>query len=180
MSFINDHYHRPSWPGGIPGTTLRLTLAVAQLIIGLAVCGLYGQDLAAARRAHVYADAKWVYAVAVGGASAVLAALYVAAVAPKYLHRWALAGPELVACLAWVVLFGIFGKMYIGEDPENVGHGDGPAMVRLKNAVWVDLAGAVAWGVTAAWAVGAALRGGDGGGRGAKVLKPGPVEEHGS
>jgi hypothetical protein len=154
-----DHYHRDDWPGGVPGTTLRLTLSVVQLALGLAVCGLYGQDLAAARRAHVYADAKWVYAVAVGGVSALLAALHLSTVAPKHFHRWALAAGEGALCLAWVVLFGVFGRMYIGEDPENVGHGDGPAMVRLKNAVWVDLAGAAAWAVTAAWAVGAALRG---------------------
>lgn len=153
-----DHYHRDGWPGGIPGTTLRLTLAIVQLALGLAVCGLYGQDLAAAARAHVYADAKWVYAVAVGGGSALLALLYVSTLVPQLLHRWALVATEAAACLAWLVLFAVFGRMYIGEDPENVGHGDGPAIVRLKNAVWVDLAGVVVWALSAIWAVGAALR----------------------
>ena len=71
------------------------------------------------------------YAAAVGGASALLAALYVSTLVPKSFHRWALAGGELAMCLAWVVLFGIFGRMYMGEDPENVEpRGRWPAVAR--------------------------------------------------
>lgn len=48
--------------------------------------------------------------------------------------------------LIWLTLFGIFGKMYFPEDPE----GDS-GIVRMKNAVWVDLVNWLLWTVTMVW-----------------------------
>jgi len=47
---------------------------------------------------------------------------------------------SLIIFILWIALFGIFGKMYIHEDAE--GNGD---IIRMKNAVWVDLAAALLW-----------------------------------
>ena len=46
----------------------------------------------------------------------------------------------------WLVVFGIFGKMYIREDPE----GDA-GIQRMKNAVWVDLVNMLLWLVSAVY-----------------------------
>lgn len=42
------------------GDIAFLVLYVFGLALGLAVCGLYGQDLHQAQEKHVYADSKWV------------------------------------------------------------------------------------------------------------------------
>lgn len=58
---------------------------------------------------------------------------------------------DLILFILWVAVFGLFGSMYIHENPE----GDG-GVKRMKDAVWIDLinmllwllsavAGAVAW-----------------------------------
>ena len=42
--------------------------------------------------------------------------------------------------ILWIALFGVFGKMFIREDPE----GDG-GIIRMKHAVWIDLVNAILW-----------------------------------
>lgn len=46
--------------------------------------------------------------------------------------------------ILWTAVFGIFGKLFIHEDPE----GDSDIQ-RAKNAVWVDLINMLLWLVTA-------------------------------
>jgi hypothetical protein len=46
----------------------------------------------------------------------------------------------LVIFILWCAVFGIFGKMYIHENPE--GNGD---ITRMKNAVWIDLVNLLLW-----------------------------------
>ena len=46
--------------------------------------------------------------------------------------------------ILWAAVFGIFGKMYIHEDPE----GDA-GVRRLKNSVWVDLTNMLLWLISA-------------------------------
>jgi len=148
MSVV-DRYHNDGWPGGLPGTTTRLFIAIVQFILAITVCGLYGQDLNAARKAHVYMDANWVYAVCVGGVSGAIALIYMIPRTPwRYLFP-----ADLLAFVSYVALFGVFGSKYINEDPENVGHGDGPKIQRMKNAVWIDLTNMLLWLVTSAWGV---------------------------
>lgn len=111
--------------------------------LALTTCGLYGNDL---QRAHVhdkYSDSKWVYAVFVGGVTAVTCVLYFI---PLFLR---IAAPAVVVWdfilfVFWIALFGIFGKLYIGEDPE----GD-KNIQRMKNAVWVNLTSALLWLIAA-------------------------------
>lgn len=48
--------------------------------------------------------------------------------------------------LIWLILFGIFAKMYLPEHPE----GD-LDIVRMKHAAWVDLVNLLLWGATMIW-----------------------------
>lgn len=47
---------------------------------------------------------------------------------------------DFILFILWIALFGVFGKMYIGEDAEGV-----KGVQRMKNAVWVDLTSALLW-----------------------------------
>jgi hypothetical protein len=64
----------------------------------------------------------------------------------RWLHIPALA-VDGVMFILWLTVFGIFGKKYISvdADPKN---GD---LVRMKNAVWVDLVNLSFWAVTTVW-----------------------------
>ncbi|KAJ9244691.1 hypothetical protein DTO207G8_2244 [Paecilomyces variotii] len=127
-----------------------------QLVMALVVIGLYGQDLSSNHQNGVYVNAKWVYAVVAGGLAALTAFIYlVAAFVAKdrplrtrpHLHLplflW-----QSVLCILWLVLFGIFGKMYIG----NPNTKDNSNVDKMKNAVWIDIANLGLWVITGLWA----------------------------
>ena len=78
-----------------------------------------------------------VYAEVVGALSALTALLYSV---PFVLRFAAVPAWSFVLFILWTALFGLFGNMYINEDPE--GNGD---IKRMKNAVWVDLANMLLW-----------------------------------
>jgi len=48
----------------------------------------------------------------------------------------------------WLTVFGIFGKMYISFEPTPEQQGQ----IRMKRAVWVDLANMLLWCITASYA----------------------------
>ena len=50
----------PRFEGFEKSNFFNVILRFLQFVFGLAVVGLYGQDLNNARKAHVYADGKWV------------------------------------------------------------------------------------------------------------------------
>lgn len=52
---------------------------------------------------------------------------------------------EAVLCVFWLTLFGIFGKLYIGD------YEDSSMVTRMRRAVWVDLVDLVLWVGTALW-----------------------------
>ncbi|KAI0172405.1 hypothetical protein GGR52DRAFT_544391 [Hypoxylon sp. FL1284] len=108
-----------------------------QFVLAVTVCGLYGVDLQRARSQDKYVDGKWVYAEVVGALAALTAILYLV---PFILRFAAVTVWSFVVFVLWIALFGLFGNMYIHEDPE--GNAD---IQRMKNAVWVDLANAVLW-----------------------------------
>ncbi|KAI0458487.1 hypothetical protein F5B21DRAFT_459894 [Xylaria acuta] len=112
-------------------------LHFVQFVLAIVVIGLYGTDLDRARKAGVYADGKWVYAIVVASLSAVTAILYLF---PFFLRFAAVPVWNVVLFILWIVLFAVFGSLYIHEDPE--GNGD---IQRMKNAVWIDLINALLW-----------------------------------
>jgi hypothetical protein len=137
-------------PGGFFGLILHHFIRFFQFILALTVIGLYGQDLNAARKAHVYADSNWVYAVVVGSFSAVMSLLYFIPALTRMFFSilWPI---DVILCILWIALFADFGSKYIHTNAQNVGHGDGPGIQRMKNAVWVDLTCMFLWLITGAW-----------------------------
>ena len=59
--------------GGFFGFIINITLRFFQLVLALAVVGIYGGYVNDSRLQHSYADPKWVYAVVVGSLAAVSA-----------------------------------------------------------------------------------------------------------
>ncbi|KAI1141015.1 hypothetical protein F5Y05DRAFT_376015 [Hypoxylon sp. FL0543] len=119
------------------GYLLFALLHIVQFVLAVTVCGLYGVDLQRARSQGKYIDGKWVYAEVVGGLAALTAILYLI---PFILRFAAVTIWSFILFVLWIALFGLFGSMYIHENPE--GNGD---IQRMKNAVWVDLANALLW-----------------------------------
>ncbi|KAK3695618.1 hypothetical protein B0T22DRAFT_367577 [Podospora appendiculata] len=112
-------------------------LHVFQFILAVTVCALYGVDLDRARKADKYADGRWVYAEVVGGLSALTALLFCIPFVLRFAFVWVW---STILFILWIALFGIFGAMYIHENPE--GNSD---IQRMKNAVWVVLTNALLW-----------------------------------
>jgi hypothetical protein len=115
---------------------IRLVLRFLQIVFALTVCGLYGTDLDAARKAHKYADRNWVFAVVVAGLSIITAFLLTLPLVKAWWFAWW----DSFLLLLWIIVFGIFGKMYINEDAEG-----NKGIQRMKNAVWIDLLNCFLW-----------------------------------
>lgn len=138
LNQISSYSHH----GGLPGLALRVFLRFMQFVLALTVCGLYGVDLDAARKQGAYADSKWVYAEVTAGFAAVTCLVYfLPMVKSLFFFAW-----DWVLFVMWVVVFGIFGRMYISEAPEY-----DAGIVRMKNAVWVDLTNMLLWFITAVY-----------------------------
>jgi hypothetical protein len=137
-------------PGGAVGLIAHHLIRFIQFIIALSVIGLYAQDLTAAHKVGAYTDSNWAYAVVVGTFSAVAALAYFIPIVTRAFFRilWPI---DVVLWILYLALFADFGSKYIKADPQNTGHGDGPGIQRMKNAVWVDLVGMLLWFVTAVW-----------------------------
>ena len=84
----------------------RLTLRALQFILGITVISLYSPDLVRASKAHVYTDGRWLFAVLTGTLSCVLALALV------YLRVGFWFVLDVLVAFLWLVVFGIFGKMY--------------------------------------------------------------------
>ncbi|KAL9020866.1 MAG: hypothetical protein Q9185_001937 [Variospora sp. 1 TL-2023] len=106
-------------------------LRFLQFVFAITVIGLYAQYLRRANNDDAYSDSKWGYATAVGTIGAVSSLVLI----------W----PAL-SIILFTALFGLFGNMYIHENPE----GDG-GVKRMKNAVWIDLINMLLWLVTAVY-----------------------------
>ncbi|OKL61028.1 hypothetical protein UA08_03834 [Talaromyces atroroseus] len=145
------------YPPQPPKFYINLTLRLFQFAMGLTIVGLYGIDLHHATEKGVYADPKWVYAEWTSCVSAITAGVHLFSL--WYLERRK--GPsaaitsyvkmhlpffvwEVILCIFWLVLFGIFGKMYISEDAEGQS-----GIKRMKRAVWVDFMNLLLWATTA-------------------------------
>lgn len=170
-----DQYPMDTYPPPLPEQTpppakmsktgrmkalLSTILAVTQFAFGLAVIGLYSQDINTSGGDS--APAKWVYAVVTAFLSSTTAFFYVLLgwwwkkrSKPSFSQRAGLFLPlfawESVLVILWLVVFGIFGEMYIGV--YHVGGEDGgeSKVKRMRRAVWVDLACLALWALSGAW-----------------------------
>lgn len=85
------------------------------------------------------------FATAIGVLSAITALIY--AVLPIIIRSFTSAilfAWDIVLFILWVAVFGLFGSMYIGANP----NGDG-GVQRMKNAVWIDLINMLLWFISA-------------------------------
>ncbi|PLN78010.1 hypothetical protein BDW42DRAFT_196143 [Aspergillus taichungensis] len=140
-------------------TILDKALFTLQFALALTVIGLYSQDINT-KDDDDAAPAKWVYAVITAFLAACTALTYLILVfamkarplptrqgAHLPLFAW-----EVVLCILWLVVFGVFGEMFIG-----VGYGGDEGserakkLERMRRAVWVDLVNLGLWVVSAAW-----------------------------
>ncbi|KAI9929991.1 hypothetical protein ASPWEDRAFT_278722 [Aspergillus wentii DTO 134E9] len=134
-------------------TLLETLFRFFQFILGLTIIGLYAQDIHTGSDAPS-PDAKWVYAVVTAFLATLSALVYL--ILPFILKDRPLATRkvthlplflwECVLCILLLTLFGLFGKMYIGE------HEGGSQTTRMRHAVWVDLITLVLWVGTGFWA----------------------------
>jgi hypothetical protein len=130
------------WSNFSIGAAIRIFLRVCQFFMGIAVIALYAQDLDRARRAGKYTDSKWVWAVVCGTLSALTSALFVT----PWLKAWFFFAADAFIFICYLVAFGIFGKMYIPENPEG-----NSGITRMKNGVWVLLTNMLLWLITAVY-----------------------------
>ncbi|KAF1995994.1 hypothetical protein P154DRAFT_329966 [Amniculicola lignicola CBS 123094] len=121
-----------------------LVVRFFQFVMGFVIIGLYAQDLDKARKAGKYADPKWVYAVVCGTFSVLAAILF--SLPFHWLKSWFFFIVDWLVAFLLLVLFGIFGKMYISEDAEG-----NKGIIRMKRAVWCVLTLLFLWVITAAW-----------------------------
>lgn len=116
------------------GTYARLVARFLQMLFAIVVIGLYAQDLRKAKSKGAGYDSKWMYATIVGTITCAWAFLCC------FVKSWYWFTGDLVSFILYLVAFGIFGKMYIHEDPEG-----NKGIVRMKNAVWILLVNLLLW-----------------------------------
>ncbi|THW17551.1 hypothetical protein D6C86_04353 [Aureobasidium pullulans] len=122
------------------GGYIRFALRILQFILAITVIGLYGYDLDNARKARVAADPKWTFAVVVGALSALSVFIYLFKFSLRFF--W-----DAIMLILWAIVFGIFGKLFINSHPTPRQGGQ----IRMKNAVWIDLANMILWFITFVW-----------------------------
>jgi hypothetical protein len=130
------------WSNISLGSALRILLRLFQFILGLVVIGLYAQDLDNARKAGVYMDSKWVWAVVCGSLGSLVSLIFML----PLVKAWFFFYIDAFVFLCYLIAFGIFGKMYISEDAEG-----NEGIKRMKRAVWVLLANMLLWLATAGY-----------------------------
>ncbi|KAF2469388.1 uncharacterized protein BDR25DRAFT_229148 [Lindgomyces ingoldianus] len=124
------------------GSIARIITRLFQFVMGLTVIGLYAQDLVKAKSAHKYADPKWVYAVFCGAFGALTSVVFML----PLVKSWIFFGVDFLIFFFYMVLFGIFGKMYMQENPEG-----NKGIIRMKRAAWIDMVNMLLWFGTAVW-----------------------------
>jgi len=129
------------WSHFSVGAAIRIFIRLCQFFLGIAVIGIYAQDLNNARKRSKYVDSKWVWAVVCGTLSAITSAIFMSPI-----KSWFFFAADAFLFICYLVAFGIFGKMFIPENPEG-----NSGIVRMKNAVWVLLTNMLLWLITACY-----------------------------
>lgn len=141
-------------------TFLDVFLRLLQFSLGLAVIGMYGGDLQhqlhpSDEKKQGKSDSRWLYAVIIGCLSSLTALTHLSTMfflrqrtPPSRRTTWVL--PvfvwEAIVCLLWLVVFGIFGKIFLSSGQQGK---DGNE--KMYRAVWVDLVGWAVWAIGMGW-----------------------------
>ncbi|KAM0538060.1 hypothetical protein ACHAO2_005104 [Verticillium nonalfalfae] len=140
----------------------RLVCRALQLVFALIACGFYGHRVDADRKDEDGSGGfspEWLFAVIVGGLSAVTAVAFLAA-APlsaipvvgsriKMFKTYRAFAWDATLFVAWIVVFGIMAGIFLGRDSDDPYKGASTGA--MKTAVWVDLVNAIFWAVSAAY-----------------------------
>lgn len=119
----------------------RLVVRGLQFLLGIVIVGIYGNRVADAL------STEWVYGLIVGGLSCATAVAFAimapfGAVSNRFkthrLFTW-----DLILFLLWIVLFGIFAKIFLHRDSDDSYKGSSTTVE--KAAVWIDLVNAILW-----------------------------------
>ncbi|KAL4992930.1 hypothetical protein BDV10DRAFT_200218 [Aspergillus recurvatus] len=117
-------------------TYIEKIIRYIQLAFSLAVISLYTQDLNKGQSESESSRARWVYAVP----------------SIEWRAGWSL--PlflwEITIVILWLVVFGIFGKLYIGVEVSGGGRHES-RLKAMHRAVWVDLVNLILWTITGTW-----------------------------
>lgn len=162
--------------GAVPGTTMDFPppeqtktsrpksiifsiLRFLQFVFGLTVIGLYGRDVRHDHKNNI-SRSQWVYALVVGALATTTALVrLVKPFVSKKLGTNASPGMtlllpqlvwELILCVLWLALFGVFAKLYIGVYPK-ADDDDASKINRMRHGVWVDLVNLGFWVASALW-----------------------------
>ncbi|KAK2748907.1 hypothetical protein FQN57_007190 [Myotisia sp. PD_48] len=130
----------------VVATLIEGTIRFLQFVFGIAVIGLYAQDVHRTQKKGGSQDSKWIYATVVGSLSAIVALVYV--LVPHILARptsrarrqLPMFAIDSVFVILWLTQFGMFAKIFITADHK-----------RMRRAVFVDLVNLVFWMITATW-----------------------------
>ncbi|OAR01711.1 hypothetical protein LLEC1_03260 [Akanthomyces lecanii] len=108
-------------------------------VLGLAIIGLYATDVQRWRETHQHVQSKWVFAIIVGSLSSITCIAYLV---PFVFHALGFIAPiwNLVLFILHITLFGVFAKLFLHANTSRNG-----AVMRMKNAIWVDLTAALLW-----------------------------------
>ena len=128
-------------------TLFNLFGRLCQLVGAIVVCVYYGRIVDKAVKNNVYGDSKWIYATTVGAISGLTALAYMLwslvlefrAIA--LLFVW-----DTIIVILWIVCSGIFGKMYLTENPEM-----DQGIQDMKIAAGFDLANMLLWIISASY-----------------------------
>jgi len=144
---------RGSGGGALLSTIFETGLRFLQLIFGVAIIGLYAQDIDKGRKAGAAADPRWIYATVVSTVASLSALIYMVLSVVMGRALSSIRGLHLptfiydcILCILWLTLFGIFAKMYV---PKNSAGNNN--IERMKHALWVDLINLGFWILTATW-----------------------------
>jgi hypothetical protein len=151
------HENGSATHGGFIGFIVHSVVRFFQFIFAITILALYGVDITNQRNANGHADGRWVYGLVVALLSAITALIFMVPFFKTYkAFGWDVlllyvfahyifrdVGPWLTVFKSffWVIVFGIFGHLYIPTSPYNDS--------RERSAVWIDLINMLLWLISA-------------------------------
>lgn len=128
-------------------TLLNLFARLCQLVCALVVCVYYGRVVNKAVKNNVYGDPKWLFAVTVGALSGLTALIYMVwSLVLEFRAIALLFAWDAILVIAWAACSGIFGKMYLSENPEM---DDG--IQKMKVAAYFNIVNMLLWLLSAGY-----------------------------
>lgn len=125
----------------IPKVTIRLITRSLQLLFAIVIAALYGSDLQYATETKAHANSNWIYAEFVAFLSIVTCTAHCLTKATQLI--WSIW--DWVLFILWVAQFGIFGKLYLGNDNTSQDYGFTQSVSRMNAAAWMSLANMLLW-----------------------------------